>query len=97
MENNENTVKVIIQNSIATKRSDETFYITKDNLDGSREVVCRLKCDQEQAHVIFNFIIREQQKEYRDSNFTIKWRVIRMFDEKTQEQICWEASGKEQK
>lgn len=50
-----------------------------------------MKCDQEQAHVIFNFIIREQQKEYRDSNFTIKWRVIRMFDEKTQEQICWEA------
>ena len=91
MEHNENTVKVIMQNSIATKKSEETFYITKDNQDGSREVVYRLKCDQEQAYMIFGFVIREQQKEYRDSNFTIKWRVIRMFDSKTQEQICQES------
>ena len=91
MEHNENTVKIIIQNSIATKRSEETFYITKDNQDGSREVVYRLKCDQEQAYVIFCFVIREQQKEYRDSNFTIQWRVIRMFNSKTGVQICQES------
>lgn len=91
MEHNENTVKIIIQNSIATKRSEETFYITKDNQDGSREVVYRLKCDQEQAYVIFSFVIREQQKEYRDSNFTIQWRVIRMFNSKTGVQICQES------
>ena len=91
MEHNENTVKVIMQNSIATKKSEETFYITKDNQDGSREVVYRLKCDQEQAYMILGFVIREQQKEYRDSNFTIKWRVIRMFDSKTDIQICQES------
>lgn len=38
MEHNENTVKVIIQNSIATKRSEETFYITKDNRMGAERL-----------------------------------------------------------
>ena len=91
MDHVEDTAKDIIQNSISTKKSEETFYITKDNQDGSREVVYRLKCDQEQAYTIFGFVIREQQKEYRDSNFTIKWCVIRMFDSKTDVQICQES------
>ncbi len=91
MEYDEIMAKDLIKNSLASKKSEETFYITKDNPDGTKELVYRLKCDKEQAYTIFGFVINEQQKEYRGSNFTIKWRVIRMFDAKTQEQICQES------
>ena len=80
-----------IKDSLATRQREETFYITKDNDDGGKEIVYKLKCDKEQALNIFSFVIREQQKEYRKSNFTIKWRIIRMFDSKTDEQICQES------
>ena len=91
MEYDEIMAKDLMKNSLASKKSEETFYITKDNPDGTKELVYRLKCDQEQAYTIFCFVIREQQKEYKDSNFTIKWRVIRMFDSKTGVQICQES------
>ena len=91
MEYDEIMDKDLIKNSLASKKSEETFYITKDTPDGTKEIVYRLKCDKEQAYTIFGFVIREQQKEYRDSNFAIKWRVIRMFDSKTSAQICQES------
>ena len=87
----DNNIDKIIKNSLATKQREETFYITKDNNDGTKEIVYKLKCDIEQALNIFSFVIKEQQKEYRNSNFTIKWRIIRMFDSKTGEQICQES------
>lgn len=87
----DNNIDKIIKDSLAAKQRDETFYITKDNNDGTKEIVYKLKCDIEQALNIFSLVIREQQKEYRNSNFTIKWRIIRMFDSKTDEQICQES------
>ncbi len=91
MEYNETEVNNLIKNSITSKKSEETFYITKDNPDGTKELIYKLKCEKEQAYTIFEFVIREQQKEYRDSNFSIKWRVIRMFDSRTGEQLCQES------
>ena len=87
----DNNIDKIIKDSLAVKQGEETFYITKDNKDGTKEIVYKLKCDIEQAFNVFSFVIREQQKDYRDSNFTIKWRIIRMFDSKTEEQNCQES------
>ena len=81
----------IVKASIAAKKDKQTFYITKDNADGTREIIYKLKCDIEQAYTVFGFVVYEQQKEYRASSFTVKWRVVRMFDSKTDEQICQES------
>ena len=87
----DNDIKKLIKNSIANKEDRELFYITKDNSDGPKEVVYRLKCEKEEALEIFKFVIKQQKNEYVESNFTIKWRVIRMFDSMTGEQICQES------
>lgn len=81
----------VVNASIATKKDKQTFYITKDKEDGTKEVIYRLKCGIEQAYTVFGFVVYEQQKEYRASNFAIKWRVVRMFDSKTDEQVCQES------
>ena len=81
----------ILISHIAHNKKDETFYITKDNEDGTREVVYRLKCTQEQAYTVFDYVIRAQQKERRLSNFSIRWRVIRLFDSLTDVQLCQES------
>ena len=81
----------IVNASIAKKKDKQTFYITKDNDDGTKEIIYRLKCDKDQAYTVFCFVVSEQQKEYRASGFTIKWRVVRMFDFETDEQICQES------
>ena len=69
----------------------ETFRITKDNEDGSTEVVCRLKCSKEDAYSVFTLIIKDQQKEYRKAGGRIKWRVIRLFDSENNQQIAQES------
>lgn len=76
---------------VAQSGEKATFYITKDKADGTKETVYRLKCDKDQAYDVFGFVVMEQQKEYRASGFSIKWRVVRMFDCKTNEQICQES------
>ena len=81
----------ILISHITHNKKDETFYITKDNEDGTREVVYRLKCTQEQAYTVFDYVIRAQQKERRLSNFSIRWRVIRLFDSLTDVQLCQES------
>ena len=81
----------VVNASIAKKKDKQTFYITKDNDDSTKEIIYRLKCDKDQAYTVFCFVVSEQQKEYRASGFTIKWRVVRMFDSQTDEQICQES------
>ena len=81
----------VVNSSIASCKSEETYYITKDRPDGRKEMVYRLKCDQEQAFVVFDFVVREQQKGYRASGYTIPWRVVRVYDAKTDKQICQES------
>jgi hypothetical protein len=77
--------------SVATEGDQETFYITKDNSDGTKEIIYKLKCSENDAFIVFGFVASEQQKEFIKSNFTIKWRVIRMFDSATGLQICQES------
>lgn len=80
-----------VKTCIAKRGEKTTFYITKDNADGSKETVYKLNCDKNQAYDVFGFVVMEQQKEYRASGFSIKWRVVRMFDCKTGEQVCQES------
>ena len=82
---------IVVNASVATEGDKETFYITKDNVDGTKEVVYRLKCGENDAFTVFGFVASEQQKEFRKSNFTIKWRVIRMFNSETGLQVCQES------
>ena len=70
---------------------EETFRITKDNEDGSKEVVCRLRCTEEDAYRIFALFIKDQQKEYRKADGRIRWRVIRLFDSVNNQQIAQES------
>ena len=81
----------MVNNCVAQEGDVETFYITKDNKDKTKEIIYRLKCDKEKAYKIFSFVVSEQQKEVRASKFSIKWRVVRMFDAKNNEQICQES------
>lgn len=76
---------------IAQEGDVETFYITEDNDDGTKETIYKLKCDKSQAYDVFSFVVTEQQKEYRASEFAVNWRVVRMFDSQTDEQICQES------
>ena len=79
----------LVNASIAANKSEETYYITKDNEDGTAELVYSLKCDKQSAYRIFDHVVREQQKEYR--RLHNKWRRIKMFDSKTGEQIAQES------
>jgi hypothetical protein len=81
----------IVKSSIASIKNEETYYITKDNVDGTKEVVYSLKCDLEQACIVFGFVVQEQQKEYRSSNFKTPWRVVRLFESKSNKQIRQES------
>ena len=81
----------IVNASIASRKREEAYYITKDRPDGSKEKIYGLKCDQEQAFVVFGFVVREQQKEYRASGCTIPWRIVRLYNSKTGKQICQES------
>lgn len=79
----------LINSSLAAKKEDENFYITMDNEDGSRETIYSLKCDLDSAHRVFSYAVKEQQKVYRRLN--TKWRVVRLFDSKTNKQIAQES------
>ena len=76
---------------LAKKGEKEDFYVTKDNPDGSKEVIYRIKGEREQAFVVFSFVVQEQVKEYRKPTNTKKWRIVRLFDAKTGEQLAQES------
>lgn len=56
------------------------FYITKDNDDGSREVVKEVNGSRDEAYEIFLKIVDDQCYEYHTSKTLSQWRVIRLFD-----------------
>ena len=68
--------------SLLTTKSKKqmTYYITLDNEDGTKEIVHKLKCPQQEAIRVFLHVILEQQKEYRKPENNTKWRVVRIFD-----------------
>ena len=69
-----------VSNLKVNSKKRASYYITLDNDNGTREIVCYLKCTQEEAHKAFNYVIDEQQKACRNSGNTVRWRRIRLFD-----------------
>lgn len=56
------------------------YFITKDNPDGTREVVKELNGTLEDAQREFSAIVKEQAYKYKVLKTIKKWRVIRLFD-----------------
>lgn len=57
------------------------FFITKDNRDGTREIVKTIDGSIDQAKDEFDKIIKEQSHEYHVAKTIDHWRIIRLFDE----------------
>jgi hypothetical protein len=57
------------------------FYVTKDNVDGSKELVETIKVSREEAYEVYLKVINEQCYEYHKTKTLQEWRVIRLFDE----------------
>ena len=58
----------------------QKYKITMDNPDGTFEIVWEKKATEETMTEEFYKVIKAQQKA-RKADTTIKWRVIRVFDE----------------
>lgn len=58
----------------------QNYKITMDNPDGTFETVWEKKATEETMTEEFYKVIKAQQKS-RKADPTIKWRVIRVFDE----------------
>ena len=69
-----------INKLIVKEKEQASYYITLDNEDKTKEVVFYLDCTLEDAREVFRYVIKEQQKVYRKSNYKIKWRVVRLFN-----------------
>lgn len=63
----------------------QTYKITKDNADGSREVVWSLKCTEPTALEKFNEIVEQQANELHVLKTIPAWRVVRLLDEQGNE------------
>ena len=81
-------VKLIEKNTV-NDPAEEVYRITKDNEDGTRETVFRLKGTRQEAFYVFGHVITEQGRVFRRGG--IKWRVVRLFDAKTGEQLAQES------
>ena len=75
----------------AQNKDEETYYITKENEYGNNETILSLKCDLEDAEKAFLYIIREQVKEKNNFGEGYKWKVLRLFESKTDKQIRQES------
>ena len=91
----DNEIKAIEKEAldfIASKNTnveeDIKYIISLDNPDGSFEIIHKLDSTLDEAHAIFSFEEKKQQKAMRtarNNNITFNWRVIRLFDYKTKE------------
>lgn len=79
-----------ISKLIVKEKGQASYYITLDNQDKTKEIVFYLNCSLEDAREVFRYVIKEQQKEYRNSNYKIKWRVVRLFNSNN-EQLAQES------
>jgi hypothetical protein len=66
------------------------YKITKDNEDGSRELVKTVEGTEEEAKSEFLEVIKTQSHEYHVTKQLKKWRTIRLLDE-TGKQIAQES------
>ena len=80
-----------VQKYIVSKGGKARFCVTLDCPDGSVEAVYYLNCNEEQAYEAFSLAVDEQARSYRASGFSQKWRVVRLFDAKTNELLCQES------
>jgi len=81
--------RTLVEQTLATSENCEKYFITKDNEDGTSEVVYRLDCSAEDAHRVFYIVVYDQQKEYR--RLHNKWRKVKLFDSLTKEQLAQES------
>lgn len=56
------------------------YYITKDNNDGTREIVAKFIATEQEAWKRFDDVIKVQLNEYRVLKTLPRWRIIRLFD-----------------
>ena len=78
------------KDSVTTSVKDEKFYITRKNFKNEDEVVCRLKCNNEDAYKVFSLFIIEEKAEFEKNNRK-HWRQLKMFDSKSGLQIAQES------
>lgn len=79
----------LIKKNLVKEDEEASFYITKDREDGTKETVLRLTGTPQEARYLFGYVIKEQAKVFRHGGG--KWRVVRLFDAKTGEQIAQES------
>lgn len=72
------------------EEEEADFYITKDCEKCKPETVLRIKGTVQEAEFLFGCVIKEQQKEFRSGKME-KWRVVRLFDAKTGNQLAQES------
>lgn len=78
--NIENKLVSLVDKCKTTDKDKANFTVTLDNNDGTKEIVFYLNCLEEDAFKCFGYVISKQQKEYRNPDNIIKWRVVRLFD-----------------
>lgn len=78
------------KDSVTTSEKNEKFYITRKNFKNEDEVVCRLKCNEEDAYKVFSLFIIEEKAEFEKNNRK-RWRQLKMFDSKSGLQIAQES------
>jgi len=74
--------KTIIDRSVPVNQDDEKFYITREEINGEKEVICRLNCSDDDAKEVFCYVVRMQLSELQNSA-SKKWKLLRIYDSKT--------------
>lgn len=78
------------KDSVTTSAKNERYYITRKNPKNEDEIVCRLKCNNEEAYKIFSLFVIEEKEEF-EKNGRKHWRQLKMFDSKSGMQIAQES------
>ena len=77
--------KIVIIFSEDIYMEKQVYKITKDNADGSREVVWSLRCTEPTALEKFNEIVEQQANELHVLKTISTWRPVRLLDEQENE------------
>ena len=75
----------------AKNKEEEKFYITKENEFGLDEIILSLNCGFDDAEKVFLYTIKEQVKEKNNYGEGYKWKVLRLFESKTDKMLRQES------